>query len=252
MMQRAIFIFMAITLLVSPTAALGIGAEVAVGGWNQSPEGDIAYESEDTLDLKNDLKYDDEFQVFGRVKLDVPLIPNIYLMATPMEFEGTGRTSEDFRFGDVTFRGNTDFYSKLTLNHYDIALYYGIPLVGLATLNKLNIELGLNVRIVDFKAEIRQDNTHLSESESYTLPIPMVYAGIQIRPIESLSIEAEARGVTYSGNHVYSLIGRLKANILGPAFIAGGYRYENIIFDEEDIKADTCFMGPFLEAGFEF
>ncbi len=235
-----------------PAQVHALGVEFAIGGWSQSLGGDISYKSEDLLDLEDDLKYDDEFHMFGRVKLDMPILPNIYLIATPMEFEGTGRKSSDFKFGDVTFRRETDFYSKLTFHHYDIALYYDIPLLQMATLKKFNIELGLNLRIVDFKADIRQEETGLTESKQETLPIPMIYVGAQFRPIESFAAEAELRGITYSDNQIYSLIGRLKVNFLGPLFATGGYRYERIDFDEEDVEADVTFNGPFFELGCEF
>ncbi|MDP2166829.1 MAG: hypothetical protein Q8J64_00680, partial [Thermodesulfovibrionales bacterium] len=61
-----------------------------------------------------------------------------------------------------------------------------------------------------------------------------------------------ARGISYSGNQLISLIGRLKVKPIGPLFIAGGYRHDNLKVDEEDIKADLKFKGPFAEAGFEF
>ncbi|MDM8552496.1 TIGR04219 family outer membrane beta-barrel protein [Desulfobacterales bacterium HSG2] len=251
-MRKLIFIFSLYFLTNAPVTVYAIGMEFAIGGWNQSMGGDISYRSEDILDLKNDLKYDDEFRMTGRLKLDMPIIPNIYLMATPMEFEGTGTKSADFKFGDTTFKGNTDFYSKLAFHHYDIALYYEIPILQLATLKKANIELGLNLRLIDFEGEVRQDDTDLAESKSCTLPVPMLYAAAFMRPVDAIAAEAELRAITFSGNHFYSLIGRLKLKILGPVFATGGYRYESIVFDEEDVKADVSFNGPFLEVGFQF
>jgi len=68
-------------LLSVPVSVYALGFEAAIGGWNQSPEGDISYklsDANDNLNLENDLKYDDEFRVTGRVKIDMPLlIPNI-------------------------------------------------------------------------------------------------------------------------------------------------------------------------------
>ena len=58
------------------------GLEAAVGAWKQSPAGKLAFEAltiDDVLDLNNDLNYDDETRIFGRLKIDMPLfIPNIY------------------------------------------------------------------------------------------------------------------------------------------------------------------------------
>ena len=56
----------------------------------------------------------------------------------------------------------------------------------------------------------------------------------------------------WSGSHYVSLIGRLKVRPYGPIFVAGGYRYDNVNIDYDDLDIDTVFQGPFLEAGLEF
>lgn len=40
--------------------------------------------------------------------------------------------------------------------NYDITFYYGLPFVKTATLNKLNVDAGLNVRFIDLNAEVKQ------------------------------------------------------------------------------------------------
>jgi outer membrane protein len=208
---------------------------------------------DDVLDLNNDLNYDDETRIFGRLKIDMPLfIPNIYLMVTPMDFEGTGNKNVDFKFGDKTIIANIDFFSSLTLNNYDIVLYYGLPFIKTATAEKLNIDIGIDVRIYDVEALINQPATGLQESQSFTVPIPMVFLAAQIRPLEKFAIEAEGMGIAYSNEHIFSLIGRVRWDILKPLFLAGGYRYDDIKIDEEGVLVDVSFSGPFIEAGFAF
>ncbi len=242
--------------LVVPSITYAVGLEFALGGWKQSPQGEFSFDevSElDILDLEDDLNYDDETRIFGRLKIDMPLwIPNIYLMATPMEFDGIGRKNVDFNFGDINFKGNVDFFSELTLDHLDLALYYGLPFVETATADMLNVEVGINIRIYDFEGTIEQAATGLKESESYTLPIPMLYLAAQLRPLDRLAIEAEGRGVIFGNNKVYSLLGRLKLKVFGPLFIAGGYRYDKIDIDEEGVVLEMDFSGPFAEAGLVF
>ena len=63
--------------------------------------------------------------------------------------------------------------------------------------------------------------------------------------------EAELRGIEYGDSSYYDLIARLKYKLAGPAFLAGGYRYEQIEIDEKDIFADIEFSGPFAEFGFD-
>jgi outer membrane protein len=116
----------------------------------------------------------------------------------------------------------------------------------------LNVEAGLNVKIVDFKAKINQPSTGISESESFTVPVPMIYLGAQFKPIKYVGLEAEGRGIAYNSNHYYDLIGRLKVQPIGPVFIGGGYRYEQAKIDYSDVKGKITFQGPFLELGIVF
>ncbi|UCG78653.1 MAG: TIGR04219 family outer membrane beta-barrel protein [Nitrospirota bacterium] len=241
-----------ITIAVVPGHSYAVGIEGAIGYWMHTPSGDLQSDTTipiSVIDLKDDLGYGDESRIMGRVKIDMPILPNIYLMATPMEFEGTG--SQSFDFGGSTFTGT--YTSKLTLNHYDIALYYGLPFIETATMDKFNIEVGLNARIVDIKAEINQTTpTVISESESFTGVVPMLYAGVQIRPIDLIAIEGEIRGIAYNDNQYIDYILRAKVKPLGPLFIAGGYRGEQLKVEEGDFKVDINVSGPFVEAGFEF
>jgi len=80
----------------------------------------------------------------------------------------------------------------------------------------------------------------------------MVFLAEQLKPIDVFAVEAEVRGKSYDENQIYSLIGRLKVKVFGPLFAAGGYRYDKIKFDSEDVEADITLSGPFVEAGFAF
>jgi len=244
-----------LSVLTITTSAGAWGLELAVGGWAQDPSGTLGYDvlsRDDILDLERDLKYDRENRITGRLKVDMPLLlPNIYLMATPVEFNENGQKEGGFKFGDIVFDPGP-FESKTVLDHFDAGLYYGIPLLETATFDTLNIDIGLNVRIYDYVFQVRQESTGLRESETGTFPLPMVFLAVQLRPLEWLSFEAEGRGISYSGNDVYSLIGRIKCRIAGPLFLAGGYRYDKVELDEEDVLADVEISGPFLEAGFSF
>lgn len=248
------FLFLFAIGVPSNTDALGL--EFALGVWDQSPEGELAYEPispTDSLDLEDDLNYDDETRVFGRLKIDMPLfMPNIYLMATPMEFEGDGSKNINFKFGDEIITAGTSFSSELTLDNYDICFYYGIPFIETATLDMLNLEVGINVRIYDFEVSLEQSGSGIDESESFTVPVPMVYLAAQLKPLERWAIEGEARGVIFRDDKVYSLIGRVKFKAFGPLFVATGYRYDKIEIDEEGVLVDTDFSGFFAEAGFAF
>lgn len=242
----------ALTLFLVPQRAAALGLEAAVGYWRQNPSGDIQFFG-DRLDLENDLGYGTEDKPFGRIKLDLPgPLPNVYLMATPLSFEETTARNLTFNFGNQTFAADIPFRSKLKLDHYDVAFYYSLPFLKKATLGTLNADLGLDVRIIDFEAEVAQDLTGISASESFILPVPMGYAGFQLTPIKALSLEGEVRGIAFGANRYIDLIGRVKLHVFGPVFIAGGYRYEDFKIDYQDVDASMQFQGPFVEVGVRF
>ena len=257
-MRRIIPLICVLLFVAVFSDAHAAGVEVAVGGWQQSISGTISYKALsdlDVLDLEKDLKFDDETRVCGRIKIDMPLaIPNIYLVGAPMEFEGTGSKASSFKFGDTTYNVSADLKSKITVNQYDVALYYGLPFIQTATLGKLNVDVGLNVRIADLKASITgaSGGTVVTESESLRLPIPMLYVGLQFTPVKALAFEAEGRGIAVGDNKLYSLVGRVRYNFAGPLFLAGGYRYDKLEIDEEELVADVEFQGPFVELGLKF
>jgi len=246
-------VFAAAILVLTPGLSQAMGLEAAVGGWRQAPSGELGYEpvtDSDLLDLEDDFDYEEEYRLSGRLKLDLPLfLPNIALMYTPMRFDSTGETDFSFSFGGETFSANQEFSSEVQLDHYDVGLYYGIPLLETATLDMLKVELGLNGRIFDISAEIDQPGTGLSESVSETQVLPMVYVGAFFQPLDAWALEVEARGVAYNGDSLISLLGRLKYEFFDPFFCAAGYRYDTVDLEEEDIEADVIVQGPFVEIG---
>ena len=247
--------WMALALLlvaVAPGAALAVGFEAAVGGWNQTPSGDLSYRSPDSINLKNELGYGDRTRVTGRVKIEAPFLAGIYLMATPMEFRGTGSKATPFTFGGQTFPANVPVTSRLSMDHYDLGFYVGLPFIKLATLNTVNFELGVDGRFIDFKAELNQPSTGIHESVNRFIAVPMAYAGLQLRPVRWFAAEGEVRGIAWGHSHYYDLIARAKLKPFGPAFIAGGYRYEKFKVDVSDIRAEGDFGGPFAEVGVDF
>lgn len=252
---KLVMVVVATLFLVGTGTAGAMGIEAAVGGWRQSPSGSLGYDAiddGDILDMEENFRYSEEEGFMGRVIIDMPLVlPNIYLLANTMEFSGTGQMGEEFKFGDISFDPG-EFDSEISLNHLDVALYYGIPLLETVSLGLVEINFGINIRLYDYEVSIHQELSGLDESEDGFLPIPMVFLWVRVSPIDELSFEVEGRGITYDGNDMYSIIGRVKMNIFGPIFAAGGYRYDKLSVDESDVEMNIEFSGPFLEAGFSF
>ncbi len=240
-----------VLVLAASRAFALVNVEVGLGGVQYMPEGNLGYKGI-VLDVKSDLGYEKINRFTGRVKVDLPIIPSIYLQANPISFEGTGSKNISFQYGDRTFTANVPFTSSLMLDNYDLALYYSIPFLKTVTNEVLNVELGLNARYINFKSEIKQPLTGLSESKSQAIGVPMGYLGLHISPIDFLKLETELRGVGYGGNRYVDFAARLKFIFLKLGFVAGGYKYQNIVIDQNDIKSDLRFSGPMVEAGVEF
>jgi outer membrane protein len=248
--------FFALVLLALPYRAFAfLGLEASVGYWNQTPSGTFGYQpisgTVGDIDLKDDLNFKSKSNAFVRVKAELPLIlPNVYLMATPMSFDGSGTLTRTISFGNQTFNASTNVQSKITLDHYDAALYYPVPLLKTATVGVLNVDLGLNARKIDFKGEITSAAT--SASKSLSIYLPMVYAGVQIKPISLFAIEGEFRGIAIGQNHYYDYMAKVRVNPIPVVYISGGYRSEDVKIDQSDVKANLKFSGPFVEAGVSF
>ncbi|OGR84249.1 MAG: hypothetical protein A2901_06805 [Elusimicrobia bacterium RIFCSPLOWO2_01_FULL_54_10] len=229
-----------------------MGVEAGLGGSQVYPTGNLGYKGT-SLDVKSDLNLGRANTVIGRVRLEVPLIiPNIYIMARPMRFEGTQVRTQSFTYSDKTYSASLPYTTKLKLDHYDLTLFYGIPVLKTATAGILNIDLGLNVRYLDFKGEIIQPGTGQSESKSQAIPIPMVFAAVQVAPISLIAVEGELKAVGYGNNRYVDAIARVKVKPLPFLFIGGGYGFENIKIDQNDIKADLKLGGPIVELGVQF
>ena len=123
-MKKIILLFCILFMLSLPGTSFGFGFEFSLGAWYQQPSGTLSFDkttNADDLDLEDDLGYDDKWQPIARLKIDMPsLIPNLYLMYTPMKWSETGSKGVGFSFGGENFEADVDFDSELKLNHLDV------------------------------------------------------------------------------------------------------------------------------------
>ena len=246
-----ILLLMGIMVPGNAFALLGLASiEGAVGGFWASPSGTFQYKAGTNGDVEGLLGFDEETLGVARLRMELPLIlPNIYLMATPMEFEGD--LKGNFTFKNQTFTATDN--ASLTLDQYDIALFYGIPLLGLVSLDRLAIDFGINVRIVSLDAKISSSTPGIaSQSESMDVPVPMAFLAARLKLLAGFSLEGEIRALDVDYARVISAIGRVKYDTFGPFFVAAGYRYEEVAVDEDDVDMDVEIAGPFMELGVSF
>jgi len=178
-----------------------------------------------------------------------------------MEFDGVGRYSTTLTFGDVDFQANVDLDTYIKVDHYDVGLYYNVPLVGTATAGLLDPELGVNIRILDFEGSItgRENITNQvkTESTSATIAVPMAYASLGIN-LPVVSLIGEFRGITYAGSYYYDVTAEVRAKpisipALAGVFVGAGYRYEVLkLEDVADVTAEFKISSLFAGVGVSF
>lgn len=250
-MKKMSMIFCLVLCLALPSASyalLGVvDIEAAAGVWYAAPSGTMQYNGTDS-DLEDAFGFEEETPVSGRIKLDLPVIPVIYAMATPLEF--TGDSEASFDFDGTTFTTGAD--TTLTYDQYDLALYYGVPFLGLATLGSVHVNAGINIRVIDVQAKMVSADGSQTESMDMTIPLPMLYVSADVSPIDAIAIEAEVRALSVGYGSVVSAIARLRYNAIGPLFLTAGYRYEDMSVDKDDFEADIEISGPFAEVGLAF
>ncbi len=236
--------------------------EMGIGAWNQNIEGDISYSLfnnvTDEADLHRDLDLKKDTRGTGYLKLELPVLPSLYLGFTPMSYKGTDVMDRPYNFGHYTFLEDRLLDTRMKLNHFDIGLYYSLTMPDLAGLKQVKLDLGLDLRTAELDVSVTgtvatgNGEKRVREAEDYTLPIPMLYAAVQITPAEKISLEFEGRGVSLGGDDLVSLLGKVKYRIHGALFIAAGYRYDYIRLDEDDLNIDSTVSGIFCETGLEF
>lgn len=236
-----------------PMAAEAYIFDVSAGFWTPEPTGGIAYSingMSDSIDLAADLGFEEESLAQIRAKFDLPLL-NVAVMATPLKYEGTGTMTQNVPFGGSNFLLDEPVTSSLDLNHTDVTLFWAVPGLSLATLNTVNVEFGLNARMLSVDTSIAGAITG-TEVKSESATIPMLYLGVQLTPIDSLSLDVEYRGVSAGDNKYTDMMAKLKWSPLPMFYLSGGYRTATLELDEGGLMSDVEFKGPFAELGLKF
>lgn len=244
------------------TADEMVGARVEY--WSMDLTGDIAVSGSastalgtDSLSLEGEedgLGLDNEHPVGASAWANLgPLF--IFGRYTPIDINGSGHTTQEIAFGDVTFDSTTDLDSTLQFNMYDAGL--GINLLNLDDL-PVRVQVGLlaQVKLLDGKVEVtgreKSSGSTTTESQDFTLPIPMVGGHVKLGLADFLAVDVRGSGLAYSGNHIYDAEARVELSPIPFVGISGGYRIMDVAIDESDVVLNATFDGPFIEAFIRF
>lgn len=242
--------------------ALELNVNAAANFWKPTPSGYIqGNKSDQPLDVKQTLGLSSEKQTSFTLQLDhpVPVIPNIRISRTELEFGG--HSSKGFTFDGKNFTG--DITSQIDLTHTDFTAYYRfldgltslIPLVG------LRAELGITVRQFDggFKVTGQVAGQQATEYLELSTPVPMGYAGLRVNLPYGISAGANVNAIGYSGNQITDWVADVRYQYEGLPLIKpgiqAGYRSFDVKLDDlkdtyGDLSLKGGYFGAYVQAGF--
>lgn len=237
-------------------------ATVAVRGeyWFMDLSGDIAVDGSAVGGAPTQLSLDDSTDGLG-LDSDNPIgfsavlnVGSFFVFGRyiPIDISGSGSSTTQVNFGDFTFDANADLDSSLQFDMYDAGL--GFHVLNFDDL-PIRVQVGLLVQVklldgsVDAKGAVTAGGATTTETESqdFTLPIPMVGARVNLGLADFLAVNVQGAAIAYSGDHLYDVEARAEFSPLPFVGISAGYRYLNLTVDESDVNLDATFDGPFVE-----
>jgi len=236
------------TLATSFSLADFIGGELNVGYYNHAPSGTLQYQGT-PIDIENDLKWKNEGDIFVKAYFEhpIPFLPNVKVGYTEFGHSGAGVITKNFEFGGKIYTVGSNIDSAFDLKMYDLTLYYEL------LDNWINIDAGLNVKYIDGAISVK-NNTGLSESTDFQVPVPMLYAKARFDvPTTDLSFQAEGNYVTYDGNSLYDAEVGVRYTLALGLGLEAGYKTMKLKLDDvDDLSMDTDFSGAYGKLVWDF
>jgi outer membrane protein len=241
-----------VTLLLLIATVLPAHAfEVGIRGsyWFPSLDGDIRLDDGSLkgtrLDFEDDLGIDDEYYPFGEVFLG---LGNHHLSFAfyRADYDGSNLLTKNINFGGKTYLAGDRIHSSLEYDVYDLTYRYDL-------LDLENILAGFSVGLVgrvmvfDLEAEIRSQTTAQSESEDYTVPVPLLGVNLHVGILADI-LEARilATAMGYWDGHMVDAQAELSFTPIPFVDIHGGYRMFFVDVDADDLELDYDTSGFYV------
>jgi len=245
-------IILATMIATSFSMADFIGGEVDVGYYTHNPSGTAQYKG-DSIDVENDLKWENEQDIFFKAYFEhpIPIIPNIKVGYTDFSHSGDGIANQSFRFSGREYSNRSTISSNMDLKMYDITLYYEF------LDNWLSLDAGVNLKYIDGDISVKGVDSNgrpVYESTDFQVPIPMLYGKVRLDvPATDLSFQVEGNYISYDDNMLYDMEAGARYTFALGFGIEAGYKLFKInIEDVSDFSMDTNFDGFYGKLVWDF
>jgi outer membrane protein len=218
-----------------------VGVTAGAYVWQQNWEGDVKAGSE-SIDLNNDLGYDDESGKSFYVALEhpIPVLPNIRLQSTDLDISETNTLKRSFTYDGKGYVATNTVDSTTDLSHTDGTFYYEI------LDNWVNLDVGLTVRMFDGEVRIKNQTTGDEGSIDIDAPLPMAYINARFElPLTGLYASGLGNVIAYGDNKVTDMTLALGYE-LGVVGLELGYRNFDVQLEDDNEEANVTVDGYFL------
>jgi outer membrane protein len=240
-------ILLSTALLASFATADFLGIEAGITGFSNNIDGNFKYKG-DLINTKDDLGLNNNNNVGIWVSFEhpVPLVPNLKLKHMSLQYNASKNLDNDVEFSNKTFSANDNIESDVELSQTDFIAYYEV------LDNYVNLDLGLNLKLIDTKFKIASTN-QVAQNDISTA-IPMLYTKAKVElPFSGAFLEAELSYIGYSGNTLYDAqasVGYESSLGLGANL---GYRKINLKLDDvKDTSTNITVDGAFASVFYHF
>ncbi|NDV92573.1 TIGR04219 family outer membrane beta-barrel protein [Alteromonas sp. 345S023] len=180
----------------------------------------------------------------------VPLVPNVKVVHTTLDNNGTTTLDSSFSFDGELYTANSEVNTITELEATDLILYY-----ELFDNDLVSFDVGLNAKYIDGAFYVEDTASDTQSSGEFSGVIPMVYSKVQVGlPFTGLAAYAEGSYLSFDDHELsdyqvavtYSFIESIAVDMT----VQLGYRNVTVdIEDIDDVYADMEFDGVF--AGLE-
>ena len=216
-----------------------VGVTAGAYMWKQNWEGDVKAGS-DSIDMNDDLGYDDETGKSFYVALEhpVPVLPNIRLQSTDLDITEKGKLTKAYTFDGKVYTVGEEVESTTDLSHIDGTFYYEI------LDNWVNLDVGLTVRMFDGEVSIKGASGE--GSIEIDAPLPMAYVNARFElPLTGLYASALGNVIAYGDNKVTDMTVALGYEY-GVVGLELGYRNFDVQLEDDNEEANVTVDGYYV------
>jgi outer membrane protein len=213
--------------------------------WQPEANGTIG-QSENSFDFSGEFAGgdSDSTSIYLAVEHFVPLIPNVLVRNTPVNWTGRSESASGTLGGLITLSGEVD--AELDVDMKDATLYYEL------LDNWVTVDVGLTARMLDGFIRATETSTSQSDEVELSNTIPMLYGHVRVDlPFTGLAAGIRGNGIGYQESELLDLEAYLHLEVdLLPAVdfgIQGGLRRLSIgIEDLDDWNSDATLEGAYV------